>query len=776
MRTLPLLAAVVFVLLLLGSAVCRAQSVDGGAAAADTPKPAAAEHAAPEEILRQMTNYLGGLPAFSCRIESSMHVQQGSLDNLMVTKSTCRVERPRRVAVIVDEGLMGTTTVSDGKQLIQYLPATKRYVVKDAPDDIADLVGMPGLMSMSMGGMGSFALPVGGNRFYQQLMTGVTSSEYLGQEKIGDAMCHHLRFVQALFDWDIWIEQGDRPVIRKVAPDLSKELAQAGDSAKGTKVEMSFVFSDWNVAPKFTDADFVFTPPSGARKSDSLFGNSSDDEEEAPNPLLGQAAPSFKLKDLAQQEVDLASDLGKHVIILDFWATWCGPCCAALPIINEVATKYKERGVVFHAVNLQDDADTVTAFLKSKNLEVPVVLDSDGAVGSAYRAEAIPQTVLIGKDGKVQVVHVGFSESMAEEIGKQLDDLLEGKDLASVTLAEAKKAHESRAANHKSMKTIGATLAWTALNKSTGVAVDSTSDEAFGIELGGKAIAVDINGKTLHEFELGGGDTIVRCANLVGDAAPEFVTFRLWGPDVTAHSATGEKLWTYPGGQGVDDVWTADLDGNGFDEVIVGYNGKTGLHVLDHQGKLLWKTTDTGNVWHVAAGDFSQAGKTDVVSTAADGKLHVFDADGKKLKDVDVGFYADMVRMAPAVDKMTTATAIAAGSGEKGAVLADVDFSGKKKWELLLPTPDADHIDDLAVATTEPWAAVAMRGGLIHIIDLDSQQRVACVATEGLTPQLAWLPRPDKTPLLVIATGKELSAYEIEPTDVAAAEADAPAR
>jgi len=185
MRTRQLSAVFVFVVFLFGSAACRAQSTDGAAAPADSSKPAAADHAAPEAILRQMTNYLGRLPAFSCHIESSMHVQQESLDNLMVTKSTCRIERPRRIAVTVDEGLMGTTTVCDGKQLTQYLPATKRYVVKDAPDDIADVIGTPGLMSMSMGGMGVFALPAGGDRFYQQLLTGVTSSEYLGLEKLG---------------------------------------------------------------------------------------------------------------------------------------------------------------------------------------------------------------------------------------------------------------------------------------------------------------------------------------------------------------------------------------------------------------------------------------------------------------------------------------------------------------------------------------------------------------------------------------------------------------
>jgi thiol-disulfide isomerase/thioredoxin len=264
---------------------------------------------------------------------------------------------------------------------------------------------------------------------------------------VGDAECHHCRFIQDDFDWDIWIDAGERPLVHKVVPNLAKQLTGEGADPELAKVKMDFAvtFTDWNTEPKFTPADFTFTPPSGAEQAESLF----EGREQGPHAMLGEPAPPFKTTDADEQPFDLGEHVGKQVILLDFWATWCPPCVEALPKVSAVAKKYADRGVVFRAVNSGEDAATIKEFLKASELDVPAILDLEGEIAQLYKTEAIPQTVLIGKDGRVQVVHVGYNETMPEELDKAIEKLLAGEDLATAELekwAAKKGAKEKDAA------------------------------------------------------------------------------------------------------------------------------------------------------------------------------------------------------------------------------------------------------------------------------------------------------------------------------------------
>jgi peroxiredoxin len=402
----------------------------------------AANQPKPEELLRKVADYLAGLPAFSCRIDSSIHIQAKGIDNRMDSKMTLRLERPNRLAILLEEGLMGVTVVSDGKQLTQYIPTMNRYTVKDAPADLKDWseVEAGGMMGAS----GAY-LSADSEEFYKALMEGVTKSEYVGMEEVDSAQCHRCRFEQDEFNWDIWIDAGEKPLVRKIVPDLSKQFAQAGGMLEDAKMEYVVTLKDWNVEPKFADADFAFAPPEGATKVDSLFEGLAGAEEEGPHPLLGEAAPAFKTIGLDDKPIDLAAHVGKDVVLLDFWATWCGPCVEAMPEVDGVAEKFADRGLVFYAVNVAEDTETIKEFLKTSKLEVPVAMDADGKITESYGVEGIPQTVLIGKDGKVQVVHVGFSDNLADQLSQQVEDLLAGKDLAADALKKAEDASKDEA-------------------------------------------------------------------------------------------------------------------------------------------------------------------------------------------------------------------------------------------------------------------------------------------------------------------------------------------
>ena len=136
--------------------------------------------------------------------------------------------------------------------------------------------------------------------------------------------------------------------------------------------------------------------------------------------LEGRPAPQFNLKSLAGEAVSLA-DLKGEVIVLDFWATWCPPCREGLPHIAKLHANHKDAGVRVYAVNLRETPAKIRNFLEQQKIDVPVLLDADGGVARGYGVSGIPTTVVIGRDGVIRKVFVGFSP----EIAKSLDAAVE---------------------------------------------------------------------------------------------------------------------------------------------------------------------------------------------------------------------------------------------------------------------------------------------------------------------------------------------------------------
>lgn len=107
-------------------------------------------------------------------------------------------------------------------------------------------------------------------------------------------------------------------------------------------------------------------------------------------------------------EGDLPSFAGK-VVVLDFWASWCGPCRASFPVLDALNKTYAGRGVVLVGVNLDKDAAKMTAFLKAHPVSFAIVRDAGQKLVKEARINAMPTTLIVGRDGVIREIHSGFT-------------------------------------------------------------------------------------------------------------------------------------------------------------------------------------------------------------------------------------------------------------------------------------------------------------------------------------------------------------------------------
>ncbi|MFZ4575627.1 MAG: TlpA family protein disulfide reductase [Phycisphaerales bacterium] len=223
-----------------------------------------------------------------------------------------------------------------------------------------------------------------------------------------------------------WINAQDMG-LRKLRT-LYKFPKMTGMRLEDSSIEAEFF--DFTLNQKPGSEQFVIKTPEGftAEETDlDTLGMSPEPEDEAAPELkfaAGDAAPAFSLKDTTGNAVTLESLKGR-VVLLDFWATWCGPCKMAMPSIQKLHDRFKDKPVSIIGINTwEDDADAAVAYMTKKKFTYPCLLKGD-ELAEAYGLSGIPTLVLIGKDGKVIEISVGFDpateESLAAKIEAELD-------------------------------------------------------------------------------------------------------------------------------------------------------------------------------------------------------------------------------------------------------------------------------------------------------------------------------------------------------------------
>jgi peroxiredoxin len=134
-------------------------------------------------------------------------------------------------------------------------------------------------------------------------------------------------------------------------------------------------------------------------------------------------APDFTLRALNGPNLRLAEQRGQ-VVMVNFWATWCGPCRQEMPHLNRLYEKYRGSGFTLLGVNVDDDTYKATELAARLAVKFPVLFDTDKRVSRAYDLSAMPVTVLIDRDGRMRYRHRGYRSGFEDTYEQQIRELL----------------------------------------------------------------------------------------------------------------------------------------------------------------------------------------------------------------------------------------------------------------------------------------------------------------------------------------------------------------
>jgi peroxiredoxin len=136
-----------------------------------------------------------------------------------------------------------------------------------------------------------------------------------------------------------------------------------------------------------------------------------------------QPAPDFTLRLAEGGNLRLAEQRGQ-VVLINFWASWCGPCRVEMPHLNRLHDKYKAGGFTVLGVNIDDDPRHGAATATRWGLKFPVLLDAEKTVTRRYDLGAMPSTVLVDRDGRIRFLHRGWRDGLEAEYERQIRELV----------------------------------------------------------------------------------------------------------------------------------------------------------------------------------------------------------------------------------------------------------------------------------------------------------------------------------------------------------------
>jgi len=277
-----------------------------------------------------------------------------------------------------------------------------------------------------------------------------------------------------------------------------------------------------------------------------------------------QPAQEFALKDLAGKTVKLADFRGK-VVLVTFWATWCGPCKKEMPELQKFQKEHKDKGVEVLAINIDDfnSRSKIKPFLEENDLRIRVLLE-DPAQLTGYDYSGIPALYVIDREGRVAHARTGYDAQLKEKLAHEIKAIVDSKGGVPRELLTIEQAPAGWGVRWKQPVSGDA--------RALAVAAPAKGDKSGK---GGEVAAVgreglmrwSADGKALPVKPLTGWSQSLEATDLDGDGKREWIVGG-WR-DVKVLDSQGELYWEHTGKDAITVAAHHDLDGDGFQELVL---------------------------------------------------------------------------------------------------------------------------------------------------------------------------------------------------------------
>jgi len=368
--------------------------------------PAGSEATAPDlEVLSRVVETYKGLKRFLLQGVIKVEVRGAPNAQNWSAPFLAAVDGEGRIHDEVSSGTAAGMIVSDGQETVVYNAQLGQYTRKQGNADSA-FARMP---QKGIGGtlIARFALAATGVLDVKRLPNETVVMDDRERDCIVLDVAYQPTAHRAQVTEDprrYWIDAQTHMVLR-VRTRLKADAPQYGGKVEQDE---TITFDRALTNPVFADSLWVFQAPPASREV-SEFNASRQDEAAA---FTGKPAIDFSLKDLNGRSHSLKGLRGKTVL-LDFWATWCGPCRITMPQVAKIHAEYKNRGVEVMSINVGESAKKAGDYMTKNGYAFTTLLDEDRSLATRYRVNGIPTLVVIDAAGKVTDYLVGARDDVA---------------------------------------------------------------------------------------------------------------------------------------------------------------------------------------------------------------------------------------------------------------------------------------------------------------------------------------------------------------------------